>query len=52
MVTWSGENLYHRFGAVVDHDNKTVQFRLFFPDHNLDPSQYITFYQYEYDGKT
>ncbi len=36
--------MYEQFGAVVDHQNKTVQFKLFFPDHTLDPNQYFKEY--------
>ncbi|MHC9542318.1 MAG: alpha-amylase family glycosyl hydrolase [Vulcanimicrobiota bacterium] len=34
-------SMYRDFGAVVDQANKTVQFRLFFPDNRLDSGQYI-----------
>ncbi len=33
--------MYEKLGAVVDHGNKTVQFRVFFPDHEKDPNQYF-----------
>lgn len=32
--------MYQQFGAVVDQENKTVTFRLFVPDNQLDPDQY------------
>jgi pullulanase len=34
-----GEAMYEEFGAVVN--NKTVEFKLFIPDNNVDPFQYI-----------
>lgn len=33
-------SMYRDFGAVVNHTDKTVQFRLFFPDNRLNPEQY------------
>ncbi|UFS70241.1 alpha amylase C-terminal domain-containing protein [Geomonas sp. RF6] len=36
--------MYRNFGAIVDHANKTVQFRVFFPDHEVDPNQYYREY--------
>jgi hypothetical protein len=33
-------SMYRDFGAVVDHTNKTVRFKLFFPDNRLDSEQY------------
>lgn len=42
--------MYENFGAAIDHKNKTVQFRLFFPDHRLDPSQYYLEYSLPDNG--
>lgn len=36
--------MYESFGALVNHKKKTVQFKLFFPDHRLDKNQYFERY--------
>ena len=36
--------MYDQFGAIIDHENKTVTFRLFFPDNNINPDQYYSEY--------
>jgi len=33
--------MYEDFGAVIDDDRNTVEFKLFFPDNAVDPAQYV-----------